>query len=45
MKIATYNLDGVNRRLPVMLQWLAATRPDIGCLQLLKAPHNSIARA
>ena len=44
IKIATYDLDGVNDRLPVMLQWLAETRPDIGCLQELKAPHNSIAR-
>ena len=38
MKIATYNVNGVNGRLPVLLQWLAETRPDVACLQELKAP-------
>ena len=38
MKIATYNVNGVNGRLPVLLQWLRETTPDIVCLQELKAP-------
>lgn len=40
MKIATYNVNGINGRLPVLLKWLAATRPDIVCLQELKAPQE-----
>ncbi|MDB5864456.1 MAG: Exodeoxyribonuclease [Betaproteobacteria bacterium] len=36
MKIATYNVNGVNGRLPRMLEWLAETSPDIVCLQELK---------
>lgn len=40
MKVATYNVNGVNGRLPVLLRWLAAARPDIVCLQELKAPQE-----
>ena len=40
MKIATYNVNGVNGRLPVLLRWLAAAAPDIVCLQELKAPDE-----
>jgi exodeoxyribonuclease III len=40
MKIATYNVNGVNGRLPVMLRWLAESRPDVVCLQELKAPDE-----
>src|SRR5690554_3998604 len=40
MKIATYNVNGVNGRLPVLLRWLDETRPDIVCLQELKAPQE-----
>lgn len=36
MKIATYNVNGVNGRLPVLLRWLAETSPDVACLQELK---------
>src|SRR5436190_16193734 len=38
MKIATFNVNGVNGRLPVLLRWLAETKPEIVCLQELKAP-------
>jgi exodeoxyribonuclease III len=38
MKIATYNVNSINARLPVLLQWLAQSKPDIACLQELKAP-------
>jgi len=40
MKIATYNVNGVNGRLPVLLRWLEQTAPDIVCLQELKAPQE-----
>ncbi|MCC2980058.1 exodeoxyribonuclease III [Sphingomonas sp. IC4-52] len=40
MKIATYNVNGVNGRLPVLLRWLEETRPDIVALQELKAPDE-----
>jgi len=33
MKIATFNVNGVNGRLPRLLEWLAESRPDIACLQ------------
>jgi exodeoxyribonuclease-3 len=38
VKIATYNVNGVTARLPVLLRWLAESRPDVACLQELKAP-------
>ena len=40
MKIATYNVNGVNGRLPVLLKWLDEAKPDIVCLQELKAPQD-----
>jgi exodeoxyribonuclease-3 len=40
MKIATYNVNGVNGRLPVLLRWLEEKTPDIVCLQELKAPQE-----
>jgi exodeoxyribonuclease-3 len=40
MKIATYNVNGVNGRLPVLLRWLDEEQPDIVCLQELKAPQD-----
>ena len=40
MKIATYNVNGVNGRLPVLLRWLAQAQPDIVVLQELKAPQE-----
>ncbi|KQX18818.1 MULTISPECIES: exodeoxyribonuclease III [unclassified Sphingomonas] len=40
MKIATYNVNGINGRLDVLLRWLALAEPDIVCLQELKAPDE-----
>ena len=40
MKIATYNVNSINARLPVLLRWLAASAPDVVCLQELKAPQD-----
>jgi len=38
MKIATFNVNSVNARLPNLLRWLSESEPDIVCLQELKAP-------
>ena len=38
MKIATYNVNGVNGRLAVLVKWLSESKPDVVCLQELKAP-------
>jgi exodeoxyribonuclease-3 len=40
MKIATYNVNGVNGHLPVLLRWLREAMPDIVCLQELKTPQE-----
>src|ERR1700740_3039780 len=40
MKIATYNVNGINGRLPVLLRWLEEKKPDVACLQELKAPEE-----
>jgi exodeoxyribonuclease III len=40
MKIATYNINGVNGHLPILLRWLSETLPDVACLQELKAPQE-----
>ncbi|MDT0691868.1 exodeoxyribonuclease III [Salegentibacter sp. F188] len=42
MKIATYNVNGINARLPVLLRWLESENPDVVCLQELKAPDEKI---
>jgi exodeoxyribonuclease III len=40
MKIATYNVNGINGRLEMLLRWLSEARPDIVSLQELKAPQE-----
>lgn len=45
MRIATYNVNGVNGRLAVLLAWLEATQPDVVCLQELKAPDEKFPRS
>jgi exodeoxyribonuclease-3 len=40
MRIATFNVNGINGRLPLLLEWLEETRPDAVCLQELKAPQE-----
>jgi exodeoxyribonuclease-3 len=44
MKIATYNVNGINGRLPVLLRWLKEAKPDVVCLQELKAPDDKFPR-
>ena len=36
MKIATFNVNGVNGRLPRLLEWLDESAPDVACLQEIK---------
>ena len=36
VRIATFNVNGVNGRLPVLLKWLTEAAPDVVCLQELK---------
>ena len=45
MRIATFNINGVNTRLPNLLQWLEETKPDVACLQELKAPQDKFPEA
>jgi len=45
MRIATFNVNGVNGRLPVLLEWLRVKRPDVVCLQELKAPDEKFPEA
>jgi exodeoxyribonuclease III len=40
MKIATFNINNVIRRLPNLLQWLEEARPDVVCLQELKCTQS-----
>ncbi|MEO6013126.1 MAG: exodeoxyribonuclease III [Devosia sp.] len=44
MKIATFNINGINRRLPNLLDWLNKARPDVVCLQELKATDRQFPR-
>jgi exodeoxyribonuclease-3 len=45
MKIATFNVNNINRRVEILLRWLAAAEPDVVCLQELKAADNAFPRA
>ncbi|HWI91755.1 MAG TPA: exodeoxyribonuclease III [Flavisolibacter sp.] len=45
MRIATYNVNGINGRLPVLLKWLEESSPDVVCLQELKAPQEKFPEA
>ena len=41
MRIATYNINNVNKRLATLLDWLATAQPDAVCLQELKAEDRA----
>ncbi len=45
MRIASFNINGVVRRLPNLLAWLEAAEPDVVCLQELKATDAQFPRA
>src|SRR5207302_9419466 len=40
MKIATFNINNINRRLPNLLRWLRAAKPDVVALQELKSTDD-----
>ncbi len=45
MKIATFNVNGISARLSALLRWLAEFKPDVACLQELKAPQEKFPEA
>ena len=45
MRIATFNVNGINGRLDSLLRWLNESAPDIVCLQELKAPDEKFPEA
>ena len=45
MKIATFNINNVNKRLPNLLAWLHESQPDVVCLQELKAETSNFPEA
>jgi exodeoxyribonuclease-3 len=45
VRIATFNVNGITARLPALLAWLDQTKPDVACLQELKAPQERFPRA
>ena len=45
MRIATYNVNGINGRLANLLGWLGEAAPDIVCVQELKAPNDKFPAA
>ena len=36
MRVATWNINNVTKRLDLLLDWLARTKPDVVALQELK---------
>lgn len=45
MKVATFNINNINRRLPNLLMWLKRAKPDIVALQELKSIDDGFPRA
>lgn len=45
MKIATFNINNVNKRLTNLLTWLRTDKPDVVCLQELKAEDSEFPQA
>ena len=41
MKIATWNINGIKARLPVLLRWLREENPDVVCLQEIKSSDEN----
>ena len=41
LKIATFNINNVNKRLACLLRWLAEAAPDVACLQELKCTDDA----
>lgn len=45
MKIATWNINGITRRLTLLLAWLEDAEPDIVCLQDMKSTRAAFPEA
>ena len=45
MLVATFNINGIGSRLPALLAWLEEKKPDVACLQELKAPQEKFPEA
>jgi exodeoxyribonuclease-3 len=45
MKIATFNINNINKRLANLLAWLRMAKPDVVCLQELKATDREFPQA
>ena len=45
MRVATWNVNDINKRLHLLLAWLEATRPDVVALQELKAGDDAFPHA
>src|ERR1035438_8321776 len=41
LKIATFNINDINKRLRNLIAWLAREQPDVVCLQELKAEQRA----
>ena len=41
MKLATFNINNINRRLPNLLRWLKDAKPDVVCIQELKCTDEA----
>jgi exodeoxyribonuclease-3 len=41
MRIASFNVNNINKRRENLLAWLAKTKPDVACLQELKAEQGA----
>ena len=45
MKVATWNVNGIRARQAQVLDWLASARPDVACLQEIKATKDQVPAA
>jgi exodeoxyribonuclease III len=45
MKIATFNVNNVNKRVANLLDWLRAAGPDVACLRELEATDSEFPAA
>jgi exonuclease III len=45
IKLATFNINNINRRLPNLLRWLKDAKPDVVCIQELKCTDSPDAAA
>lgn len=40
-KIATFNVNGIRARMPIVIEWLRQRRPNVLCLQEIKCPDDA----